>query len=111
MISVREQVLMLARKGHPPREIADLMGMSKNTANWHLQDARAQGEVVPRFRRGGTTRAQVRPCLSPELSKALIAEARLRRVSPSELAVMVIEACVADNLFAAVLDAGDADHG
>lgn len=110
----RETVIALAKQGIPPREIALETGLSPNTVNYDLSQARKDGVELPTFKRGVPRRTRNKARLAPhvgiEVGKALAREALGRQLTVNVLVERLLEAIVCHNLVDAVLGEDDRDE-
>lgn len=100
-------VLVLAQKGHPPREIADALGMKVPTASWYLQNLRKAGHPVPFFRQGRPPQVAVETSILSIPSSVLSGlqpDASRRGMEVGPFVCRLLDAIASDGLVDAILD-------
>ncbi|WP_296763052.1 hypothetical protein [Sediminimonas sp.] len=111
-IAHRDRILDLARQGHPPREISEMLGLGGKTVSDLLSRERRKGADIPFFKTGPTAGRTRFVILDPPdgLRDALIPHAEARGITVSELAGALLQTAVAhDDLVDAILDDGGED--
>lgn len=104
------RVVDLAKAGHPPRDIAVIVGIKPSSAREFLKKARRGGEQIPYFKPPGRVLRKARTLhVNEETVKRLYKHALSLGVSTSELAADLLEKIVADDLVDAILDTGGDD--
>jgi transposase len=99
-------VLMLARKGLPPREIARRFGITANSVSCRLHYWRKQGVALPAPKVGrpkGTARAHLTRT-TRQLHEDLQPYAARRCLTVKELCRRILNAVAEDDLVDAILD-------
>jgi hypothetical protein len=105
--AVRDQVVDLARQHVPPREIfARLQPRIDRiyTVYEILAAARKTDNTIPRFNTAGLPRRVTPVFLSNDDLAALEGPARIRKITPSELARQLLTTILRDDLVDSVLD-------
>lgn len=104
------RAVALARKGNPPAEIAEVLGIGADAASHMLSYARKKGIEVPNFRGGGRPVAEHRAIhVRREALEALAPIATGMGMNTAKLAADLLATIARDNLVDAVLDLGGDD--
>jgi len=107
MSAAEQEIIRLAKQGLPPRVIAVRVQRSPATVSHYLSQARKRGEVIPKCV-GGTPHGAV-ISLPPETVSGLRLHARVRGLTPAQLAIEIVNACARHRIVDAVLDDAERD--
>jgi hypothetical protein len=99
-----ELLVSLAMRKYAPREIAAQMGLNGRNVHEQLNAARNRGADIPPFEPGLWTRNRPMVPIDLDVWRALAPHAQLRGLTPNELATLVLETVVREDLVDAVLD-------
>ncbi len=101
-------ILRLAQKRLPPKEIANRLGLERRQVAGSLARLRKNGEAIPEYSRK-CSRKRCRVSVEPHVHDNLTSFADARGCEVSEIAALILDRVVLDDLVEAVLDDGGAD--